>query len=267
MIDINMKKFVFIAASVFSGAMCLAQSSIPSDYRDDRTEGMSPQMSEFYAPQPAKVTPGAQAEAGAPSDAIVLFDGSNLDRWCSGNDGDPAGWSVNGDGTMTVVKEAGDIRTRDEFGDFQLHIEWRVPACIHGEGQARGNSGVFLQGRYEVQVLDNYENSTYVNGMAGSIYKQSVPLVNPCRKPGEWNVYDIIYTAPTFKEDGTFRTHPFVTVIFNGVLVQNHTMVLGTTEYIGFPTFGAHGKGPVTLQSHGDPSEPISFKNIWIRNL
>lgn len=262
-----MRRIVLTSACLLAGVMCFAQGTVPAGYRDARTKGMVPEMSEFYAPQPAKVTPGCQACSGAPSDAVVLFDGSSLDMWCSAADGGSAGWKVNGDGTMTVVKESGDIRTKDEFGDFQLHIEWCVPADIHGSGQARGNSGVYLQGRYEVQVLDNYENATYVNGMAGSIYKQSVPLVNPCRKPGEWNVYDIIYTAPTFKEDGTIRSNPYVTVIFNGVLVQNHTMILGTTEYVGFPTFAAHGKGPLVLQSHGDPSEPISYRNIWIRNL
>lgn len=263
-----MKKFMFsVSALVCVSVMCFAQGSIPAGYKDDRTEHMKPGMSEFYAPQPSKVSPGCQKCGGAPSDAIVLFDGKNLDKWCSSRTGEAAGWTVNGDGTMTVNKKAGDIRTKETFGDFQLHIEWCVPEDIQGENQARGNSGVFLQGKYEVQVLDNYENQTYVDGMAGSIYKQSTPLVNPCRKPGEWNVYDIIYTAPTFKKDGTYRTHPYVTVIFNGVLVQNHTMILGTTEYIGFPTCAPHGDGPIELQSHGDPSKPISYRNIWIRNL
>lgn len=260
------KHFILSAALLCAGLLCFAQGSKPAGYKDDRTMGMNPEMSEFYAPQPAKIEAGCQKTSSAPSDAIVLFDGTNLDKWCKPN-GDPAGWKINPDGTMTVVKSSGDITTKDVFGDFQLHIEWCVPENITGSGQARGNSGVYLQGLYEVQVLDNYENQTYVNGMAGSIYKQSTPLVNPCRKPGEWNVYDIIYTAPTFKEDGTYRTHPYVTVIFNGVLVQNHTMILGTTEYIGFPTYGAHDKGPITLQSHGDRSEPISYRNIWIRNL
>lgn len=260
------RQIILIAALLSAGLPGYAQSSIPSGYEDSRTQGMTPQMSEFYSPQPAKVTPGCAKTSSAPSDAIVLFDGTNLDKWCR-SDGSPAGWKINGDGTMTVEKKSGDICTKDVFGDFQLHIEWCVPEDVHGSGQGRGNSGVFLQGLYEVQVLDNYENQTYVNGMAGSIYKQSIPLVNPCRRPGEWNVYDIIYTAPTFKEDGTYRTHPYVTVIFNGVLVQNHQMILGTTEYVGFPKYTAHDKGPISLQSHGDPSEPISYRNIWIRNL
>ena len=266
LINSSMKKAILTAALLGIAALSYAQGSYPMGYSDSRTEGMKPEMSEFYAPQPKKVCPGNAMVAGAPSDAIVLFDGTNLDSWC-GRDGQPAGWTVNADGTMTVNKQFGDIRTKDSFGDFQLHIEWKVPEDIEGSNQARGNSGVFLQDRYEVQVLDVYENETYTNGMAGAIYKQSTPLVNPCRKPGEWNVYDIIYTAPTFKEDGSYRTRPYVTVIFNGVLVQNHQMILGTTEYIGWPKYEAHGDGPISLQSHGDPSAPISFRNIWIRKL
>ena len=262
-----MKKTLTIAVLCLLCMAASAQKFKPAGYKDDRTMDMKPQMTELYAPQPPKVEAGDIKTNSAPSDAIVLFDGSNLDQWVSKGNGGPAGWKVNRDGTMTVNKKAGDIVTKESFGDFQLHIEWCVPADVQGEGQSRGNSGVFLQDRYEVQVLDNYENQTYINGMAASIYKQNSPLVNPCRKPGEWNVYDIIYTAPTFKEDGTYRTNPHVTVIFNGVLVQNNTMILGTTEYIGLPTFAPHGDAPISLQSHGDPSAPISFRNIWIRKL
>ena len=231
-------------------------------------EGMRPEMSEFYTPVTTVVAPGSDLQGGgftAPSDAIVLFDGSDLSAW-ENTQGGPAEWKV-ADGVMTVDKSKGDIRTKEKIENFQLHIEWRVPENIHGEGQARGNSGVYLQGMYELQVLDSYNNSTYVNGQAGSIYKQTAPLVNAMRKPGEWNVYDIIYTAPVFKEDGTYRSFPRVTVIQNGVLVQNNTTIIGTTEYIGFPQVRAHGAGPILLQSHGDPSEPISFRNIWIRKL
>lgn len=229
---------------------------------------MTPEMSEFYTPAPPVVTSGTTINGGgftAPSDAIVLFDGKDLSAW-QNTQGGPAEWKV-GNGVMTVDKSKGDIRTKAEFESFQLHIEWCIPRNISGEGQARGNSGVYLQGMYEIQVLDNYENKTYVNGQAGSIYKQSAPLANAMRKPGEWNVYDIIYTAPVFKADGTYRSHPYVTVIHNGVVVQNHTMILGTTEYIGFPQVRPHGAGPILLQSHGDPSEPISYRNIWIRPL
>lgn len=251
------KKNILIAAlfTVFAGGV-MAQ------------EQMTPGMSEFYKPVVPIVAPGAEISGGgftAPSDAIVLFDGKDLSAW-ENTQGGAAEWTVK-NGVMTVDKSKGDIRTKEKFDNFQLHIEWQIPKDIQGEGQARGNSGVYLQGMYEIQVLDSYNNSTYVNGQAGSIYKQSAPLANAMRKPGEWNVYDIIYTAPTFKEDGTYRTYPYVTVIQNGVVLQNHTMILGTTEYIGFPQVKQHGAGPILLQSHGDPSKPISFRNIWLRKL
>ena len=258
-----MKKTFFITALCLLSIVASAQKFKPAGYQDERTMGMKPEMTELYAPVPPKVEAGDICTNSAPSDAIVLFDGKNLDMWCN-DEGGKAGWQINKDGSMTVVAKNGGIKTRDSFGDCQLHIEWRSPADIEGSGQGRGNSGVFLQNRYEVQVLECYENTTYVNGMVGSIYKQSAPLVNPCRKPGEWNVYDIIYTAPTFKEDGTFRTNPYITVIFNGVIVQNHTMILGTTEYIGLPTFAPHGDEPIALQAHGNP---VQFRNIWIRKL
>ena len=263
-----MKKLLIVAVlAIVAGTDVLAQQYIVKGAPvDERTQKMEPKMTELYAPVPPVVTPGDICTNSAPSDAIVLFDGKDLSMW-QGKKGTEAQWTVNQDGTMTVDKSKGSIQTKDVFRDFQLHIEWCVPENITGSNQARGNSGVFLQGLYEVQILDCFENETYVNGAAGSLYKQAAPLVNPIRKPGEWNVYDIIYTAPTFKEDGTYRTHPFVTVIFNGVLVQNNTMLIGTTEYIGLPVVEAHGDGPIMLQSHGDKSEPISFRNIWIRRL
>lgn len=229
---------------------------------------MTHEMTEWYTPVPPVVTPGNEIKGGgftAPSDAIVLFDGKDLSKW-ENPKGGPAEWKVK-DGVFTVDKSKGDIQTKDKFNDFQLHIEWRVPKNIEGSDQLRGNSGIYLQGMYEVQVLDNYNNKTYVNGMAGSIYKQSAPLANAMRKPGEWNVYDIIYTAPVFKEDGTYRSRPRVTVIQNGVILQNNTEILGTTEFIGLPRTVKHGAGPILLQAHGDNSQPISFRNIWIRNL
>lgn len=232
------------------------------------TAAMKPEMTEFYEPVPAVVTPGkvaANAFITAPSDAIVLFDGKDLSRW-QNKDGGAAQWDVK-NGIFTVKKGTGDISTVQEFNDFQLHIEWSVPAKITGTGQARGNSGIFLQGIYELQVLDNYNNKTYVNGQAGSIYKQTPPLKNAMRQPGEWNVYDIIYTAPRFKEDSSLFSPARVTVIHNGVVVQNNTTITGNTPYIGLPKYNFHGKGPIKLQDHGDPSEPISFRNIWIREL
>lgn len=218
---------------------------------------MTPAMTEYWQPQPQVVTPDP-----VPSDAILLFDGKDLSQWESVKGG-PAGWTVE-NGVFTVKRGTGDIQTKRKFGDFQLHIEWRIPEGIQGESQGRGNSGLFLQGIYEIQILDSYKNETYVNGQAASIYKQTPPLVNAMRKPGEWNSYDIIYTAPTFKKDGTYRTPPTVTVLHNGIVVQNHTIIRGTTPYIGLPKVEVHGDGPIRLQDHGDP---VSFRNIWIREL
>jgi hypothetical protein len=247
---------------------CAACGTVSAQDEYPKQERMKPGMSEYWTPQPKIVTPGdhqSNAFLSAPSDAIVLFDGKDLSAWESAKGGD-AKWKVE-DGLFTVVKGTGDIQTKQKFDNFQLHIEWRIPEGITGKSQARGNSGVFLQGMYDIQVLDCYNNETYVNGQTGSVYKQTPPLANAMRKPGEWNVYDIIYTAPIFKEDGTYRMPPRVTVIQNGIVLQNNTTILGTTEYIGFPQVKAHGAGPIVLQDHGDPSEPISFRNVWIREL
>lgn len=219
-----------------------------------------PQDTEVWEPQPVKVTPGTGTSA--PSDAIVLFDGKNLDNWVS-EKGGAAPWTVK-DGAMTVTPGKGGIKTKASFGDFQLHIEWRSPSVVKGEGQGRGNSGIFLQEQYELQVLDNYNNKTYANGQAGSLYKQGIPLVNACRQPGEWQVYDVIYTAPRFKGDGTVESPARVTVIHNGVLVQNNYELLGKTLYIGKPFYEKHGDLPIALQDHGDL---VSFRNIWLRKL
>jgi hypothetical protein len=231
-----------------------------------------PKLTEVYTPVPPVVTPG-KTNSDAPSDAIVLFDGKDLDQWESANDSTkPANWNV-GDGIITVSKTAGNIRTKQSFLDYQLHIEWRIPENITGSGQARGNSGVFLastgpgDGGYELQVLDCYNNSTYTNGQTASIYKQSVPLANACKKPGEWQSYDVVWTAPRFNADGSLKSPAAVTVFHNGVLVQNHYELTGQTLYIGKPFYKAHGATPIKLQAHGDKSEPISYRNIWIRNL
>lgn len=258
-----MKQIVLLA---FLGCACLASVPVAGQEKKyPEQQKMQPGMSEYWTPQPAVVTPGDAASAGAPSDAVVLFDGKDLSAW-EDVKGGPARWKVH-DGVMTVDKKTASIRTKASFGSFQLHLEWQVPEGITGESQARGNSGVFLQDMYEVQILDNYRNETYVNGMAASIYKQTPPKVNPMRKPGEWNVYDIIYNAPVFNEDGTYKIRPYVTVIFNGVVVQNNTEIWGTTEYVGWPRTVKHGDGPIQLQMHGDPSQPISFRNIWLRRL
>ena len=231
-----------------------------------------PKATEFYSPVPKVVSPGT-SPADAPSDAIVLFDGKSLDKWTSVNKpGEPAGWTV-ADGAFTVNKATGNIQTKQSFTDYQLHLEWRIPANITGTGQARGNSGVFLASTgagdegYEIQILDCYNNNTYVNGQTGSVYKQSVPLANACKKPGEWQTYDIFWNAPRFNDDGSVKTPAYVTVIHNGVLLQNHTELKGQTVYIGNPSYKKHGAAPIKLQAHGDKSEPVSYRNIWVREL
>jgi hypothetical protein len=228
---------------------------------------------EFYAPVPPVVTPG-RTDSAPPSDAIVLFGGTNLDEWVLTRDKSPATWLV-ADGVLTVNKAAGvgNIETKRTFKDFQLHLEWRVPENITGTDQARGNSGVFLASTgtgdagYELQILDSYNNKTYVNGQAGSVYKQSIPLVNPNRKPGEWQSYDVIWNAPAFAPDGALKTPAFVTALFNGVLIQNHFELKGETVYVGQPSYKAYDRAPIKLQAHGDRSEPISFRNIWVREV
>lgn len=226
---------------------------------------MKPEMTEIWDPEVPVVTPG-ETPRDAPSDAIVLFDGTNLEQeWTNGQGGKPE-WTV-AEGAMTVKKGTGTIKTKRTFEDYQLHIEWRTPAEVVGESQGRGNSGIFMQGIYEVQVLDNYNNRTYRNGQAASIYKQHPPLVNACKAPGEWQTYDIIYTAPRFNDDGiTYFTPPTITVIHNGVVVQNNVKMRGPTEYIGIPEYSIkkHGPGSIVLQDHGNP---VSFRNIWIREM
>jgi hypothetical protein len=228
-----------------------------------------PEDTEVWAPEPKIVTPG-RTDYAPPSDAIVLFGGRDLNEWVKAGTSEPAGWTVK-NGIVTVEKKAGDIETKRKFNNYQLHLEWRVPTNVTGSGQARGNSGVFLatvgSTGYELQIVDSYQNKTYVNGQAGSMYKQSPPLANAMRKPGEWQIYDVVWTAPTFNADGTIKTPARVTAFHNGVLVQNNFALRGTTEYIGPPTIVAHGASPIRLQAHGDPSPPLSFRNIWIREL
>ncbi len=232
-----------------------------------------PKATEVWEPEPKIVTPGA-TPSEAPSDAIILFNGKNLDEWSVADKPDkPAGWTLNADGSMTVKKGTGTIQTKRNFMDYQMHIEYLIPANITGSGQARGNSGIFLASAgkgddgYELQVLDNYNNKTYVNGQVGSMYKQSIPLANACKKPGEWQVYDIIWTAPRFNDDGSVKSPGRVTAFHNGVLVQNNYELKGNTPYIGPPVYKKHGAAPIKLQDHGDPSEPISYRNIWLREL
>jgi hypothetical protein len=218
------------------------------------------------------VSPAALPSTPPPSDAIVLFDGSNVDQWVNTQDKTPANWTV-ANGLLTVKKPGGNIETKRSFTNYQLHIEWRVPADITGTGQGRGNSGLFLASTgtgdagYELQIMDSYNNPTYVNGMAGSIYKQFIPLVNPSRKPGEWQAYDVVWNAPTFYPNGSVASPARVTVFFNGILVQNNVELRGETAYIGPPSYKPYTSAPIKLQSHGDPSQPISFRNIWVREF
>jgi len=223
--------------------------------------GQKPEETEDWSRKPEIVTPGKGMLP--PSDAIVLYGGAgDLDLWESERDG-PAKWIAGEE--LTVAARTGGIKTKQSFGDMQVHVEWHSPTEVKGDGQGRGNSGFFLMGLYEVQVLDSYNNPTYYNGQAGSIYKQTIPLVNACLPPGEWQTYDIIFKAPVFNEDGSKKSSAYVTVIHNGVLIQNHVEILGTTEYIGAPKNNAHpAKLPISLQDHGNP---VSYRNIWVREL
>jgi len=225
---------------------------------------IDPALTEVWQPEPPMVTPGH--DGSAPSDAVVLL-GRDASAWmpwtddASGKDA-PVQWTVE-DGVMTVVPGSGAIQSKQSFGDIQLHVEWRSPV-MDTEGQLKGNSGLFLQKRYEVQILDSYRNRTYSNGQAASVYKQYIPLVNASRPPGEWQTYDIIYRSPEFTGDGTLSRPAYVTVLHNGVLVQDHVEIRGATEYRGAPSYTAHGDAPIGLQDHGDR---VSFRNIWVREL
>ena len=257
--------------TLLAALVCAAYLPAIRAQYDDR-ESIDPAATQYTVDVPV-VLPGgpalAEPVALPPEDAVVLFDGSDLSAWVNVR-GEDAHWTV-ADGVLTVDPGAipyppgGDIMTRDSFANFQLHLEFRTPAVVEGEGQGRGNSGIFLQGRYELQILDSYDNPTYSNGQLGSIYKQSPPLANPARRPGEWQTYDVIYTAPVWSESGTLLHPAYVTAMLNGVLVQNHFPIWGPTEYKGLPVYPApHGAAPIKLQDHGNPT---SFRNIWLRPL
>ena len=206
-------------------------------------------------PEPAVIDPGPVG--GPPSDARVLFDGKDLSQWQGGDK-----WLV--ENGYAIPQETG-ITTKDGFGDCQLHLEWAAPEKVEGAGQGRGNSGVYLMGRYEVQILDSFNNQTYFDGQCGSLYKTKPPLVNACRKPGEWQSYDILFTAPRFDENGQLLKPGYVTVLHNGVAVQNHSELLGKTDYEHPPEYSAHpDRQPIHIQFHGNP---VKFRNIWIREL
>lgn len=269
-----MKKTMIVSIAFFAALLTYGQqppgrtgSPDMSARKQEYPARMTPQMTEIMEPEVRVVQPGDRAGV-PPSDAIVLFDGTAgiIDREWEDSRGNPTRWILQ-EGALVCVKGSGVIQTKRKFGDFQLHIEWRAPGEIEGEGQGRGNSGVYLQGLYEVQILDSYNNKTYRNGQAGSLYKQYAPLVNVCRKPGEWQTYDIIYTAPRFGNDSTsYFTPPRVTVLQNGVLIQNNVSLRGPTLYTGIPEYSVkeHGPEALVLQDHGNP---VAFRNIWIREL
>lgn len=214
-----------------------------------------PTKTEVWSPVPPIVKPGP-----IPSDAISL---SKPEAWNNGR-GQPAAWTYE-NGEFTVKSRAGDLLSNQKFGDCQLHVEFKTPVPAVGEGQGRGNSGVFMMDRYEIQILDSFENKTYSNGQAASLYKQHMPLVNASLPPGTWQTYDIIFTAPRFAEDGKLVSPGYATVIHNGVLVQNHAEIKGTSVYVGEPVYKKHeAKEPIRLQNHGNP---VSFRNMWIREL
>ena len=238
---------------------------------------LNPEDTEIWDPEPKVVTPAKSS--APPSDAIILFDGTDFLKWQHENTKNPVQWTLNKDKSMTVKPGKGGIETIEEHGSIQFHIEWKTPTVIKGKGQGRGNSGIFFQRRYEVQVLDSYNNRTYSNGQASSIYKQHIPLVNSTRKPGEWQVYDIIFNEPKFNSEGQKIKSGSFTIFLNGVLVQNNVEILGTTEYIGVPKNGRddmpgdrgsdyespeYSRRTLTLQDHGDL---VSFRNIWMRKL
>lgn len=226
---------------------------------------MVPGMAEVMEPVVKIIKPGATNQE-APSDAIVLFNGSDINTEWEDSRGNPTKWIVQ-DGELLCVKGSGPIKTKRKFGSIQLHIEWKSPSNVIGTSQGRGNSGVFLQNRYEVQILDSYDNLTYRHGQAASIYKQHAPLVNSSRGPGEWQSFDIIYTAPTFNPDSiSYFTPPRVTVLHNGVLVLNNVSIIGPTDYVIIPQTNVkfHGPDCIQLQDHGNP---VAFRNIWVREL
>jgi len=249
LVNTRLGRFIFPALLAFALPLwTFAQKADPKD-------------TEQWTPVPPIISAPADAP---PSDAIVLFDGSSLAQWQSEKEG-PCPWKITAAKAMQVAPHSGDIHTQRAFGDIQLHLEWRTPSKVEGHGQERGNSGVFLMGLYELQILDSYDNTTYVNGQAASIYKQSAPLVNASRPPGTWQSYDIIFFAPRFAPDGTVQSPAHMTAFHNGILVQYDFPLLGPTLYVGQPHYKVHApKRPLELQDHGNP---VEFRNIWVREL
>jgi len=252
-----MKLFICFCLFCHCTIAVQAQNIFDKDYT-------KPEATEIWMPMPKIVTPGTATVP--PSDAIILFNGKNLNNWVMSKDGQPCKWKLN-EGIMIAKLGSGNIKTKQKFGDCQLHIEFMLPPDVKRYGHDNaGNSGVFMQERYEIQIFDSYNNEThtYANGQCGSIYKQSIPMVSADNKLGEWNNYDIYYTAPRFRYNGSFEKAAYITLVYNGVLILNHFEIQGSTEYIGIPRYVLHGDGSVELQEHGSE---VSFRNIWIRNL
>jgi hypothetical protein len=255
----------FTAAALAASASAFAAEGKSLGYNDTpMIPGTQWHVHDGDRPQPRVITPGAQFSqmASAPSDAIVLFDGKDLSKWEHG-DGSPAKWKIE-NGYMEVVPKSGILRTKDKFGDFQLHLEFATPSKVEGSGQGRGNNGVNIFGRYEIQVLDSFQNQTYPDGQASAIYGQTPPLVNASRGPGEWQTYDIVFEAPHW-EDGKVVKKAYVTVLHNGVVVHHRREILGTTNHRTAPAYGTpQEKGGIELYEHGNP---VRFRNIWLRPL
>jgi len=243
------RNFIFIFCLIFS-------FKINSQYKPEDTE--------VWNPEPNIINPGKKNLP--PSDAVILFDGKDFSKWKVFGKNSPVEWTINKDGSMTVFPGKGAIETKEEHGSIQLHIEWKTPKKIVSSGQGRGNSGVYFQNRYEIQVLDSYKNRTYSNGQAGSIYKQYAPLVNASRPPGEWQEYDIIFIEPLYDDNGEILRAGRFTVFHNGILIQNNAQILGTTEYIGPPKTKMTNfpKKSLMIQDHGNL---VSYRNIWYRKL
>ena len=267
-----MNKYIWIGLFCIGSISCQNKNS-ETKTQDKQSEDTflvgkkeltKPEETEVWEPKPKQIDVDSVTEI--PSDALVLFDGSNFDRWMSSVDSTAVKWIINDEGSMTVKDKTGDIQTKQNFGDVQLYIEWRSDSENSVIGQNKSNSGVFLQNRYELQILDNNNNETYVNGQVGSVYKQSIPLAMVSSPTGKWNTYEIIYRQPIFDSVGNKIKSAYMTVLHNGVLIQDHFEIAGTTEYIGLPTNKPHGKAPIKLQDHQDNSG-VSFRNIWVREL
>jgi hypothetical protein len=258
-------RLLSILLLTISTAIILKGQQYPNTPPEVSPMPMKPEMTEIWNPEVPVVVPGDKP-SDPPSDATILFNGNDLDQWESKKiKGKPAPWKIVDNEYMEVVPGTGDIQTKLKFGDCQLHLEWSAPDLVESQGQGRGNSGVFLQDRYEVQILDSYRNRTYKNGQAASIYKDYPPMVNAMKAPQEWNTYDIIYKAPRFTNQGTVDYPATITVLHNGVLVQNHAIVHGLTLYSGLHIYGdPHGDDVISLQDHGNK---VQFRNIWIRKL